>query len=65
MGYPPSFWLVLAANLFFFAGFQWTFATLPGYIQEIGGDAAQIGLAFGLFSLSAVAARPVVGWLLS
>jgi MFS family permease len=63
MGYPPSFWLVLAANLFFFAGFQWTFATLPGFIQEIGGDAAAIGLAFGLFSLSAVAARPLVGWL--
>lgn len=61
--YPPSFYLVIAANLFFFAGFQWTFATLPGYIQEIGGGAAQIGLAFGLFSLSAVAARPGVGWL--
>lgn len=63
MGYPPSFWLVLAANFFFFAGFQWTFATLPGYVQGIGGDAAAIGLAFGLFSLSAVAARPLVGWL--
>jgi MFS family permease len=63
MGYPPSFWLVLAANFFFFAGFQWTFATLPGFIQEIGGDAAAIGLAFGLFSFSAVAARPLVGWL--
>jgi MFS family permease len=63
MGYPPSFWLVLAANLFFFAGFQWTFATLPGLIQKIGGDAAAIGLAFGLFSFSAVAARPLVGWL--
>jgi MFS family permease len=61
--YPPSFYLALAANLFFFAGFQWTFATLPGYVQEIGGDAAQIGLAFGLFSLSAVAARPGTGWL--
>ncbi len=61
--YPPSFYLVIAANLFFFAGFQWTFATLPGYVQEIGGGAAQIGLAFGLFSLSAVAARPGVGWL--
>jgi MFS family permease len=55
--------LVIAANFFFFAGFQWTFATLPGYIQEIGGDAAAIGLAFGLFSFSAVAARPIVGWL--
>jgi MFS family permease len=62
--FPLSFYLAIAANLFFFAGFQWTFATLPGYILEIGGDAAQIGLAFGLFSLSAVVARPVVGWLL-
>jgi MFS family permease len=61
--YPSSFYLAIAANLFFFAGFQWIFATLPGYVQEIGGDAAQIGLAFGLFSLSAVAARPAVGWL--
>jgi MFS family permease len=61
--YPPSFYLALAANLFFFTGFQWTFATLPAYIQEIGGGAAAIGLAFGLFSLSAVAARPLVGWL--
>jgi MFS family permease len=61
--YPPSFYLALAANLFFFSGFQWTFATLPGYVQEIGGGAAAIGLAYGLFSLSAVAARPGVGWL--
>lgn len=59
----PSFYLAIAANLFFFTGFQWTFATLPGYVQTIGGDAAAIGLAFGLFSLSAVAARPLVGWL--
>jgi MFS family permease len=59
--YPPSFYLTIAANLFFFTGFQWTFATLPGYVQEIGGDAAAIGLAFGLFSLSAVVARPGVG----
>lgn len=61
--YLPSFYLAIAANLFFFTGFQWTFATLPGYVQTIGGDAAAIGLAFGLFSLSAVAARPLVGWL--
>jgi MFS family permease len=61
--YLPGFYLAITANLFFFTGFQWTFATLPGYVQEIGGDAAAIGLAFGLFSLSAVAARPLVGWL--
>ena len=61
--YPFSFYLILAANLFFFTGFQWTFVTLPGYVQEIGGGAAAMGLAYGLFSLSAVAARPLVGWL--
>jgi MFS family permease len=59
-GYPASFYLAVAANLFFFTSFQWTFVTLPGYIQEIGGDAAQIGLAFGLSTLSAIAVRPLV-----
>jgi MFS family permease len=61
--YPLSFYLALVANFFFFAGFQWTFATLPGYIQDLGGGAAEIGLAYGLFSLSAVLARPAIGWL--
>lgn len=59
--YPPSFYLALAANLLFFSSFQWTFVTLPGYVQAIGGDAAQIGLAYGLFTLSAVAVRLGVG----
>jgi MFS family permease len=51
----------VAANLFFFASFQWIYVTLPGYIQEIGGNAAQIGLAFGLATLSAIAVRPFLG----
>jgi MFS family permease len=59
--YPASFYLVLAANFFFFASFQWTFVTLPGYIQAIGGYAAQIGLAYGLSTFSAVLLRPGVG----
>jgi MFS family permease len=62
--YPRSFYLAIAANLFFFTSFQWTFATLPGYVQAIGGDATDIGLAFGLFALSAVVARPGIGWLI-
>lgn len=59
-GYPASFYLVLAANLFFFSSFQWTFVTLPGFIQHLGGDATHIGLAFGLVTLSAVAVRPAI-----
>ncbi len=59
-GYPTSFYVVLAANFFFFASFQWSYVTLPGFIQQLGGDAAHIGLAFGLSTLSAVVVRPVV-----
>jgi MFS family permease len=59
-GYPASFYLVVAANLFFFTSFQWTFVTLPVYVQELGGDAAHIGLAFGLSTLSAIAVRPLI-----
>lgn len=61
--YPAGLYLAITANLFFFTGFQWTFATVPGYLLDIGGRASQIGLAYGLFSLSAVASRPAVGWL--
>jgi MFS family permease len=59
--YPLSFYLVIAANFFFFASFQWTYVTLPGYIQQLGGGAAEIGLAIGLSTLSAVILRPGVG----
>ncbi len=58
---PAAFYLALAANFFFFASFQWTFVTLPGYVQQLGGQAAQIGLAIGLATLSAVLVRPGVG----
>jgi MFS family permease len=59
--YPRSLYLAVAANFFFFASFQWIYATLPGFVQSIGGDLVQVGLATGIFALSAVAARPVVG----
>jgi MFS family permease len=59
-GYPAGFYLALAANFFFFASFQWSYVTLPGFIQLLGGDATHIGLAFGLSTLSAVAVRPVI-----
>lgn len=61
--YPSSFWLVIVANLFLSAGFQFTFATIPGYVQHIGGDAAQLGLAYAFLSLTALTARPGTGWL--
>jgi MFS family permease len=62
--YPLGFYLAVAANFFFFASFQWIYVTLPTYVQMLGGDAAQIGLAFGLFTLGAVALRPSLGRLI-
>ena len=56
-----AFYLAVAANFFFFASFQWIYATLPGFVQHIGGDLVQVGLATGIFALSAVAARPLAG----
>ncbi len=56
-----AFYLAVAANFFFFASFHWIYATLPGFVQHIGGDLVQVGLATGIFALSAVAARPLVG----
>jgi len=53
--------LAAAANFFFFASFHWIYATLPGFIQSIGGNLVQVGLATGIFALSAVVARPFAG----
>jgi len=59
--WPRAFYLVVAANFFYFASFQWSYVTLPGFVQELGGGAAEIGLAFGISTLSAVLARPFIG----
>ena len=56
-----AFFLAVAANFFFFASFHWIYATLPGFIQSIGGNLVQVGLATGIFALSAVVARPFAG----
>jgi MFS family permease len=61
--FPAGFYLALAANFLFFSSFQWTYATLPGYVQSIGGSLLDVGLATALFSLSAVASRPILGGL--
>jgi MFS family permease len=59
--FPVTFYLALAANLFAWAGLQWVYVTLPGYIGSLGGGATEIGLANGLVALSVVAARPAAG----
>lgn len=50
--------------LFLFTGFYLLLPTLPLYIKQLGGSEAQVGLIIGIFTLSAVIFRPIVGGLL-
>jgi len=52
------------AMLLLFTGFYMTLPTLPLFVKEIGGTEAQVGLVAGVFTLTAVIFRPVVGGLL-
>jgi len=61
--YPRSFYLTVAANVLFFVSSQWSFVRLPSFVRGIGRTATDIGLAYGLFTLSAVLSRPAMGWL--
>jgi len=47
--------------LFLFTGFYLLLPTMPLYIKHLGGTESQVGLAAGLFTLSAVVFRPFVG----
>ncbi len=56
----PAFLLVSAANLTQALAFN-LFLHLPGSLESLGADKVEIGLLFGLTSISAIAVRPAVG----
>ena len=59
-------WPVIAVtlvNLFFFSAYLFFFPTLPFFIKELGGRESEIGLLIGISSLTALAVRPIVGYL--
>ncbi|MCL4516461.1 MAG: MFS transporter [Firmicutes bacterium] len=62
---PPlwtrNFVLISLANLLVFLGFQMLMPTLPLYVAKLGGQASAIGIVVGVFTISAVAMRPLVG----
>nr|WP_249306148.1 MFS transporter [Lederbergia citrea] len=49
---------------FLFTGFYMLYPTLPLFIKQMGGNESQVGLAMGVFMLSAVILRPIIGGLL-
>lgn len=50
--------------LLLFTGFYLLLPTLPLFIKQLGGNESQVGLAAGIFTISAVIFRPIVGGLL-
>ncbi|TDG00764.1 MFS transporter [Paenibacillus piri] len=59
-----SFIQMTIGMLFLFTGFYLLLPTLPLFIKQLGGSESQIGLVMGVFTLSAVVFRPIVGGLL-
>ena len=56
-----NFILITVANLLVFLGFQLLLPTIPVYVTELGGRESMVGLVVGVFTVSAVAVRPLVG----
>ncbi|MDQ0877864.1 MFS family permease [Paenibacillus sp. V4I3] len=62
--WTKPFFLMTIGMLFLFTSFYLLVPTLPLFIKQLGGSESQIGLAVGMFTLSAVIFRPIVGGLL-
>jgi MFS family permease len=58
----PAFLLLTLSGFFALSGFASTLPLVPRYVEgELGGGKVAVGLAVGIFSISAVASRPLVG----
>jgi MFS family permease len=62
--WTKPFILMTVGMFFLFTGFYLLLPTLPLFIKQMGGSETQVGLAVGVFMLSAVIFRPIVGGLL-
>ncbi|TMV49673.1 MFS transporter [Paenibacillus mesophilus] len=62
--WTKSFIQMTLGMLFLFTGFYLILPAMPLFIKEMGGTESQVGLAAGVFTLTAVVFRPIVGGLL-
>lgn len=62
--WTKSFIQMTLAMLFLFTGFYLLVPTLPLFIKELGGSESQVGIMMGMFTISAVIARPIIGGML-
>jgi MFS family permease len=62
--WTKQFILMAFVALFLFTALYLLLPTFPLFIKKLGGSESQVGLAAGVFTLSAVIFRPIVGGLL-
>ena len=51
-------------NLLIFVAFHMLMATFAYYVIDVGGTEVTAGLIAGLFAVSSVVIRPIIGWVL-
>lgn len=62
--WSKDFILITAISFFTMVGFQMLLPTLPVYAIKLGGSSASAGLVIGIFTISSVIIRPIVGYAL-
>lgn len=60
--WTANFYFLCLANLLLFMSIMLLLPTLPIYIISIGGDQRVVGLVMGVFTISAMAVRPLGGF---
>jgi predicted MFS family arabinose efflux permease len=62
--WTKSFILLVLGNFFLFMSFMMLMPTMPPQAKELGASDVQIGLVTTLFAISAIIARPFIGFIL-
>jgi MFS family permease len=62
--WTKNYIMLTLTALLLFSGFYLLMPTLPIFIKQLGGTESQVGFIIGVFTLSAVILRPIVGGLM-
>ncbi|WP_313638754.1 MFS transporter [Paenibacillus sp. FSL K6-0276] len=62
--WTKNFIMLTITALLLFSGFYLLMPTLPMFIKQLGGSESQVGLIIGVFTISAVIFRPIIGGLM-
>ena len=62
--WTKNYIMLTITALLLFSGFYLLMPTLPMFIKQLGGSESQVGFIIGVFTISAVIIRPIVGGLM-